>query len=96
MNEKQQQLTFDKGITNVPSDALCSDNALEESLGMIYDDGEHRVIQKPVEASLDGLTLYEGETLLYVHTYNGVTRMIIKYNETDEHEVVHHYVGYRC
>ena len=47
MNEKQQQLTFDKGITNVPSDILCSDNALEESVGMIYDNGEHRVIQKP-------------------------------------------------
>lgn len=64
MNEKQQQLTFDKGITNVPSDALCSDNALEESLGMVYDDGEHRVIQKPVEF----MTLSDGfRKLVYVH-----------------------------
>lgn len=47
MNEKQQQLTFDKGITNVPSDALCSDNSLAESVGLTYADGEHRVIQKP-------------------------------------------------
>jgi hypothetical protein len=65
MNEKQQQLTFDKGITNVPSDALCSDNALEESLGMVYDDGEHRVIQKPV-------TFMTGAPkILFVHKVHG-------------------------
>jgi len=62
MKEKQQQLLFDKGITNVPSDALCSDNALEESLGMVYDNGEHRVIQKPKEF----MTSVSGN-LVYVH-----------------------------
>lgn len=65
MNEKQQQLTFDKGITNVPSDALCSDNALAESVGMVYDDGEHRVIQKPREK------MTASDKLLFVHKIPG-------------------------
>ena len=64
MNEKQQQLTFDKGITNVPSDILCSDNALEESVGMIYDNGEHRVIQKPV-VKITGAP----NIVLYIHKF---------------------------
>lgn len=44
---KEQHLTYELGITNVPSDATCDDNGLEESVGMMYADGEHRVIQKP-------------------------------------------------
>lgn len=47
MNEKQQQLTFEKGITTIPSDAICSDNALEYANNLIYRDGEHHVIQMP-------------------------------------------------
>ena len=73
-NSKQQQLTFDKGITNVPSDAICSDNTLEECIGLTYDNGEHRVIQRPVQSFSVG----DGMTLLYVHTYNNVTRYIVK------------------
>lgn len=72
---KQQQLTFDKGITNVPSDAICSDNAIAESVGMVYDDGEHRVIQKPKEY----ITFASGATpltLLYVHKFNDQERFI--------------------
>lgn len=57
MNGKQQQLTFEKGITNVPSDAICSDNALQESVGLVYTNGEHRVIQNPV----DVITSYAAE-----------------------------------
>lgn len=74
MNEKQQQLTFDKGITNIPSDALCSDNALEESLGMIYDDGEHRVIQRPV-LQMRTNTAFNAD-MLYIHKYNDKKRYI--------------------
>ena len=70
MNEKQQQLTFEKGITNIPSDALCSDNTLEDSIGMVYDNGEHRVIQKP--NSIGTVT----GNLVFVH--NG--RKIVTYN----------------
>lgn len=61
MNEKQQQLLFDKGITNAPSDILCSDNALEECIGLTYDNGEHKVIQKPV-SKMTG-----APTILYIH-----------------------------
>jgi hypothetical protein len=79
MNEKQQQLTFEKGITNVPSDLLCSDNALEESVGMIHDDGEHRVIQKPVvyvDTETPIVPIMEGFHLLYVHKFNAEERYI--------------------
>lgn len=76
-NSKQQQLTFDKGITNVPSDAICSDNTLEECVGMIYDDNEYRPIQKPVES----VELPEGHTILYIHVYNGFTRYITSYDD---------------
>jgi len=70
-NSKQQQLTFDKGITNVPSDAVCSDNTLEECVGLIYDNGEHRVIQKPIEvATIDG-------TLVFIHTSSSTSRNIV-------------------
>lgn len=89
-NSKQQQLTFDKGITNVPSDAICSDNALEECNGLFYDNGEHRPIQKPsVYAELP-----EGHSLLYVHVYNGFTRYITSKGgklywiyDDEEHEI---------
>jgi hypothetical protein len=47
MNTKQQQLIFDKGITNVPSDAICGDTALEVSEGIIYDGYGNRAIQFP-------------------------------------------------
>ena len=59
MNEKIQQLTFEKGITNVPSDAVCSDNELEECMGLYHDGAEHRPIQKPVEY----VELPEGHTM---------------------------------
>ena len=77
---KQQQLTFDKGITNVPSDAICSDNALEESLGMIYDDGEHRVIQKPVEF----MTIEKG-SLIFIHKFNNEERYIFRAKQGDSY-----------
>ena len=64
---KQQQLTFEKGITNIPSDAVCSDNALEESLGMVFRDGEHHVIQPPKQDNtLTGLNNSYGQ-LFFVH-----------------------------
>ena len=72
MNEKIQQLTFEKGITNIPSDAVCSDNELEEYMGLYHDGAEHRPIQKPVEY----VELPSGHSLLYVHVYGGFTRYI--------------------
>ena len=76
-NAKQQQLTFEKGITNVPSDAICSDNALAECIGLTYQDGEHRVIQNPrrVIEQLDG-------TLLFVHKTAGQQRYIYRKKNT--------------
>lgn len=73
MNEKQQQLTFEKGITNVPSDAVCSDNALAEEVGMIYYDGEHHVIQNPVQKGSSAF----GGTLLFTHNLPDATKNYI-------------------
>ncbi len=73
MANDQIALSFNKGITNVPSDATCDDNALEDSIGMVYDNGEHRVIQKPARHHDQ---MPEGHTLLYVHEYGGFTRYI--------------------
>lgn len=62
MNEKQQQLTFEKGITTIPSDALCSDNALADEINLYYDNGEHKPLL-PFALHETGIT----GTLLYVH-----------------------------
>lgn len=91
-NSKQQQLTFDQGVTNVPSDAVCSDNTLEESLGLVYKNGEHQVIQDPVlfmsgmHAPMpDDDNKYDSYKLLYVHRQNDQERYIV---QTDNGEIV--------
>lgn len=67
MNEvKQQQLTWSKGMTNVPSDLICDDNTCESEVNMIYRMGEHRPIQDAKEI-LDGKEL---SPILFVHKYN--------------------------
>ena len=67
MNEKEQQLSFEKGITNVPSDALCSDNALADSRDLVYDNGEHKVIQRPVVHLDRYVGCHEMPNFLYIH-----------------------------
>ncbi len=68
---KEQHLTYELGITNVPSDATCDDNGLEESMGMVYADGEHRVIQWPKEMVDDVRDGNEAFKLLFVHHVPG-------------------------
>ena len=68
----RQQLLFDKGMSNTPSDAVCSDNALALSVGLTYSEGEHRVVQAPAVYIED----LRGVTLLYVHKLNDMTRYI--------------------
>lgn len=73
MNEiKRQQLTWNKGMTNVPSDLVCDDNTCEVELNMIYRQGEHRPIQN--EQVLFGSA--EMKPLLFVHKYNGYKHYI--------------------
>lgn len=71
---KDQHLTYELGITNVPSDATCDDNGLEESMGMVYADGEHRLIQDFRTYK----TMGSGETLLFVHRFGNKNRYIYK------------------
>lgn len=68
---KEQHLTYELGITNVPSDVMCDDNGLEESVGMVYADGEHRVIQWPKELVDDVRDSNEAFKLLFVHHVPG-------------------------
>lgn len=78
-NTKQQQLTFDKGITNVPSDAICSDNTLADSVGMVYENGEHKVIQTPADfitSAVDNNGEEISIRILYVHKLNNEERYI--------------------
>lgn len=66
MNEiKQQQLTWNEGITNVPNDLVCGDNTCETELNMIYRNGGHRPIQK------ERYQFSIPFPLLFVHKYNG-------------------------
>lgn len=76
MNIKQQQLTFEKGITNIPSDNMCSDNTLEECVGMVYENGEHRVIQKPKVHSATSIN----KKILYIHKFNDQEKYIVRFD----------------
>lgn len=76
---KEQQLTFNLGITNVPSDATCDDNALEECLNLVHDGAEIKPIQEPV---LDiKVELHNGigvQEVLFVHKIGGQSRYIVR------------------
>lgn len=73
MNEtKIQQLTWSKGMTNVPSDMICDDNTCETEVNMIYRLGEHRAVQNEL-VILNGQKVKQ---LLLVHKQNGEKRYI--------------------
>lgn len=44
---KQHRLNYELGITNVPNDAACPDNALSVASGMVFHDDAYHVIQRP-------------------------------------------------
>lgn len=71
--DKEQHLTFNLGISNVPGDVTCDDNALSECIGMVYEDGEHRPVQEPKKV-LEGV---DGK-LLYIHKHDNAERYIIR------------------
>ena len=83
MAKEQTALSFGKGITNVPGDATCDDNALEECMGMVFSDGEHRVIQKPVEYIKE----LDSKTLLFVHRQNNVEHYIVSDIEDNKKKI---------
>lgn len=63
-NTETKTLSFSKGMTNVPSDNICTDEELLESVGFIYRNGEMKPIQKPV--CITGDSPIQGK-LVYVH-----------------------------
>lgn len=58
---ERKTLSFNKGMTNVPSDLLSDDSELLESDGFIFKDGEMKPIQKPVK--IGSLSF----TIIYIH-----------------------------
>nr|DAX03629.1 MAG TPA: hypothetical protein [Caudoviricetes sp.] len=83
---ERKTLSFNKGMTNVPSDLLSDDSELLESDGFIFKDGEMKPIQKPVKIK----ALYNGEdiglndaTIMYVHKMADYKCIITKLEHTD-------------
>lgn len=88
---KQQQLTFDKGITNVPSDPICSDNTLEKSLNLYFDGADHRPIQAPAlhigANNTSGMLIFVHHTPAQVnYLYNNNGQLTSRYLKADEQE----------
>ena len=87
MIEKQQQLTFNKGITNVPSDAICSDGELSDCVGFTSENGELKPIQNPKHITLasDGipaakvLVVHDGR---YIYESTSGGHNLLYYNRT--------------
>lgn len=67
-----KEFYMSKGMTNVPSDAICSDDDLAAEWNLIYRNGEHHVVQDPKVMFGAKETPY----MLYVHTHNDVKRYI--------------------
>lgn len=84
---ERKTLSFNKGMTNVPSDLLSDDSELLESDGFIFKDGEMKPIQKPVKIKvLDGEKdsgLGAGSTIMYVHKMADYKCIITKLEHTD-------------
>lgn len=84
-NIKESQITFSKGISNVPSDNLCDDNSLSDCIGLRMKDGELRPVQSPEAVTVkdtDDNSL--GGRLLFVHK-NSYTHLIYSDSENKLH-----------
>lgn len=77
MQTKGNTNDFAVGMSNVPSDALCPDNAAAIEYNLIFRNGEHHPIQQPVypHAGYVGDKL-ENVHCLYIHSYNKYKRYI--------------------
>lgn len=84
---ERKTLSYNKGMTNVPSDLLSDDSELLESDGFIFKDGEMKPIQKPVKIKvLDGEKdsgLGAGSTIMYVHKMADYKCIITKLEHTE-------------
>ena len=84
---ERKTLSFNKGMTNVPSDLLSDDSELLESDGFIFKDGEMKPIQKPVKIKvLDGKNddrLGPDNTIMYVHKMADYKCIITKLEHTE-------------
>ena len=77
---ERKTLSFNKGMTNVPSDLLSDDSELLESDGFIFKDGEMKPIQKPGKIKVLGGKL---PTIMYVHKMADYKCIITKLEHTE-------------
>ena len=74
--DKQQVISFSKGMSNVPNDVLCGDDTCSEVVGLTSENGEMRPIQKPMVA--DEQPPAQSSRLIYVHhTQTGKVRIFM-------------------
>lgn len=90
MIEKQQQLTFNKGITNVPSDAICGDGELSDCVGFTSENGELKPVQRPKEITgppqekilcvHGGRYLFEYNSSIYYNSHSSSTYRVLSFD----------------
>lgn len=80
METKAITNNFSKGMTNIPSDAICPDDTTSAEYNLIFKDGEHKPIQAPVnffDKQTNDYLIYQ---ILYFHNYNNKKRAILYSN----------------
>ena len=60
---KQNAVSFSAGMSNVPNDLLCSDDACSEVVGLTSENGEMKPIQMPRKV----FSVSDEYELIYVH-----------------------------
>lgn len=79
-----KEFYFSKGMTNTPSDSICSDDELSAEWNLIFRNGEHHVVQDPK-------VMFEGKDvpyMLYVHSHNNVKKYIGLQNCANGYQLV--------
>ena len=82
METKAITNNFSKGMTNIPSDAICPDDTTSAEYNLIFKDGEHKPIQAPVnffDKQTNDYLIYQ---ILYFHNYNNKKRAILYSNNS--------------
>lgn len=95
---KQNAVSFSAGMSNVPNDLLCSDDACSEVVGLTSENGEMKPIQMPrkyfMPESADDVLLYVHQLQkgkVYVYSYRrlitaGMYGVGLKYYLSDENK----------
>lgn len=78
---EQRMISYTKGITRNPGELMAEDGELLECINLKCEDGELKPMLWPEPA---GITLNDGEELLYVHKGNGYKNYFVGTKEADD------------